>query len=341
MLTGGEALEDYAENRAKREMTALLSNAPRRAHVIRGQKEVDVSVSSVKMGDKIVIRPGEVVPVDAVILDGSANFDESSLTGESLPEEKTVGTELLSGAINVDGTVTAKAVRADSESQYEQIVKLVRNAAASRAPFVRMADADLPEGMMVYVELLDSEGNTVGDNTYLITPDSNGQVVLDGLDPSVVRSVSFAYYHPNYPEQFMSELQTEEVAYECWAKEVTPIAPTATTVCGANNDAMALPEIDGVTYSLVGWINGVLHVTATANDGYMFPEGVTTSWTFNDANTTCPQVLGDTTVAPSLPAPKLEDTGTNPIVVLMVSLTTIGTAVGVMLRRKQFADEVN
>lgn len=140
MLTGGEALENYAENRAKREMSSLLNNAPRTAHIIRGQKEFDVPVKEVKTGDKIVIRPGEVVPVDAVIVDGQANFDEASLTGESMPEEKSVGAELLSGAINLDGTVTAKALRAAADSQYEQIVKLVRQAAASKAPFVRMAD---------------------------------------------------------------------------------------------------------------------------------------------------------------------------------------------------------
>ena len=140
MLTGGEALEDYAENRAKREMTALLDNAPRKAHLLRGSKTIDVSVKDVKMGDKIIIRAGEVVPVDAVILDGSANFDEASLTGESIPEERKKGDEILSGAVSMDGTVTARALRASSESQYEQILKLVRQAAASKAPFVRMAD---------------------------------------------------------------------------------------------------------------------------------------------------------------------------------------------------------
>ena len=140
MLSGGEALEDFAGNRAKREMTALLDNAPRTAHVIRGRAEVDVPVKQVKTGDKIVIRPGEVVPVDATILEGRASFDESSLTGESVPEEKSIGMELLSGAVSLDGTVTAKALRASADSQYEQIVKLVRSAAASKAPFVRMAD---------------------------------------------------------------------------------------------------------------------------------------------------------------------------------------------------------
>jgi len=140
MLTGGEALEDYAENRAKREMSALLNNAPRHAHVLRGQKEFDIPAKDVKQGDKIVVRPGEVVPVDAIIIEGQASFDEASLTGESLPEEKSVGAEVLSGAVNLDGTITAKALRSAADSQYEQIVKLVRQAAASKAPFVRMAD---------------------------------------------------------------------------------------------------------------------------------------------------------------------------------------------------------
>ncbi len=140
MLTGGEALEDYAENRAKREMTALLDNAPTKAHILKGGKEIDVPAKDVRQGDKIIIRPGEVVPVDAEILEGTSTFDESSLTGESVPEVRTVGAEVLSGAVNVEGRVVAKALRPASESQYEQIIKLVREAAASKAPFVRMAD---------------------------------------------------------------------------------------------------------------------------------------------------------------------------------------------------------
>ncbi len=140
MLTGGEALEDYAEERAKTELTALLERAPTKAHVQRGRKLIDVPVSSLRAGDKIVIKPGEVVPVDAVILEGVASFDESSLTGESLPEIKKPGQELLSGSINMDGLITAKALRSAEDSQFEQIIKLVRSAEASKAPFVRMAD---------------------------------------------------------------------------------------------------------------------------------------------------------------------------------------------------------
>lgn len=140
MLTGGEALEDYAENRAKTELNALIKKVPKRAHLLRGRKVVDVAVSSVQVGDKIVIRPGEQVPVDAVIIEGAASFDESSLTGESLPAVRKKNEELLSGSINLDGVVTARALHISSESQFEQIIKLVKSASSSRSPFVRLAD---------------------------------------------------------------------------------------------------------------------------------------------------------------------------------------------------------
>lgn len=140
MLTGGESLEDYAEHRAKRELDALLSRAPQKARVLRGRKEIEVRVSEVRVGDKVVIRPGEVVPVDATILEGVASFDESSLTGESLPQVRKTGESILSGSINMDGSIVVHALHAAADSQYEQIIKLVKAAANSKAPFVRMAD---------------------------------------------------------------------------------------------------------------------------------------------------------------------------------------------------------
>ncbi len=140
MLTGGESLEDYAEHRAKSELDALLKHAPQIAHVIRKGKTVDVKVSELKIGDKIIIKAGEVVPVDCKILEGTASFDESSLTGESLPQTKQLGDELLSGSTNIDGVITARALATADDSQYQQIIKLVRSAAASQAPFVRLAD---------------------------------------------------------------------------------------------------------------------------------------------------------------------------------------------------------
>ncbi|MDL2341739.1 MAG: heavy metal translocating P-type ATPase [Patescibacteria group bacterium] len=140
MLTGGEALENYAEHRARRELDSLLRKAPQQAHLLKNRKTVTVRVSQLRIGDKIIIKPGELVPVDAVILDGSASMDESSLTGESLPIAKTVGDTLLSGSINSDGVLTAQAVASAADSQYQQIIKLVRSAAASQAPFVRLAE---------------------------------------------------------------------------------------------------------------------------------------------------------------------------------------------------------
>jgi heavy metal translocating P-type ATPase len=140
MLTGGESLENYAEHRARSELDSLLKHAPQKAHVVHKGKITDVLVSQLHVGDRILIKPGEVVPVDAVILEGIASFDEASLTGESLPQSKQVADQLLSGSFNLDGSVTAKATATAEDSQYQQIIKLVRGAASSQAPFVRLAD---------------------------------------------------------------------------------------------------------------------------------------------------------------------------------------------------------
>ncbi len=140
MLTGGETLEDYAQTRARTELNALLGSAPKKAHVMRGRKTVDIRVSQVRVNDKLIVKAGEIVSVDGIILEGTANFDESSLTGESLPVAKKVGDEVLSGSISVDGAVIVRTLRVAEDSQFEQIIKLVRAAASSKSPFVRLAD---------------------------------------------------------------------------------------------------------------------------------------------------------------------------------------------------------
>lgn len=140
MLTGGEALEDYAENRAKAELSSLLDNTPKTARILRGRKVLEVKASQVKVGDKVLVKPGEVVSVDGVIIEGNSSFDESSLTGESLPVNKQAGETILSGAIVVDGTITIRAIHTSEDSQYEQIIKLVKTASSTQSPFVRLAD---------------------------------------------------------------------------------------------------------------------------------------------------------------------------------------------------------
>lgn len=140
MLTGGEALEDYAERRAKKELSSLLERKPKKAHILKGGKTIDVKISAVKVGDSVVILPGEVVPVDGKVIDGVSAFDESDLTGESMLVTKNPGDTLMSGSINSEGAITITATHTAEDSQYQQIIKLVKTAAASQAPFVRLAD---------------------------------------------------------------------------------------------------------------------------------------------------------------------------------------------------------
>lgn len=140
MLTGGEALESYANNRAKRELDALLARAPQLAHRIEGQAIVEVRAEDVRPGDLLLVRPSEVVPVDAVLHSDATTVDQSSLTGESVPVEKARGDALLSGSINGQTAVEVVATASAADSQYQQIVALVAEAAASKAPVVRLAD---------------------------------------------------------------------------------------------------------------------------------------------------------------------------------------------------------
>ncbi|MEO6826129.1 MAG: heavy metal translocating P-type ATPase [Microbacteriaceae bacterium] len=141
MLSGGEALEDYAADRAGRELNALLRRAPQVAHLaVENEALRDVPVAEVRAGDRLLVRAGEVVPVDGVLESSLGSFDESQLTGESLPVDRVKGEGVLSGAVNgaTPVTITASAVAADS--QYQRIVQLVSEAAESRAPLVRLAD---------------------------------------------------------------------------------------------------------------------------------------------------------------------------------------------------------
>jgi heavy metal translocating P-type ATPase len=141
MLTGGEALEDAAAHRAKRQLTTLLDNVPTLAHQVTDSGSiVDVAISDVAPGDRLVVRPGEIVPVDSVLNSDAGVFDESSLTGESLPVERGRGETILSGATNGQHAVYVVAVRSAKDSEYQAIVALVEQATSSKAPLVRLAD---------------------------------------------------------------------------------------------------------------------------------------------------------------------------------------------------------
>ncbi|MCQ9165545.1 hypothetical protein [Arthrobacter sp. STN4] len=141
MLYGGSALEDYATARAKGELSALLDRVPQTAHREQpGGKLEDVAATQIVPGDVLVLRPAEVVPVDGRLLSAAGSFDESAITGESLPVELVRGGSVLSGSGNGAAAVRLAATAAAEHSQYSRIVALVRVAAASGAPVVRLAD---------------------------------------------------------------------------------------------------------------------------------------------------------------------------------------------------------
>ena len=140
MSTGGETLEDYATGQASKELRSLLNNTPRIANKLINGKITEVNVDDLKIGDIVLIKPGQQVPVDGEIVKGESNFDQSSLTGESVPIAKKPGDDLMSGSVNGDAAVQMKVTKAAKDSEYQSIVALVKSSQAQPAKFVKMAD---------------------------------------------------------------------------------------------------------------------------------------------------------------------------------------------------------
>ncbi|HEY8953424.1 MAG TPA: heavy metal translocating P-type ATPase [Candidatus Dormibacteraeota bacterium] len=140
MLAGGEALERYADRLARRELTALMSRAPRVGHRYSGRLLTTVPISEVRQGDLLLVKPGEVVPVDGALSGSAAVLDEAALTGESIPVEKQDGDSVRSGSLNAGPPFDLRAQTTAEESTYAGIVRLVRESQSSKAPFVRLAD---------------------------------------------------------------------------------------------------------------------------------------------------------------------------------------------------------
>jgi heavy metal translocating P-type ATPase len=140
MLATGRALEDYAASRAERELSSLLRRAPRQAYRIEGGEVVAVPVEEVRPGQTLVLREADVIPVDGVVTRGVALLDESALTGESRLVERRMGERVNSGTVNAGSSFEMRATAAVEESTYAGIIRLVRAAQQSKAPFVRLAD---------------------------------------------------------------------------------------------------------------------------------------------------------------------------------------------------------
>jgi P-type E1-E2 ATPase len=140
MQTGGETLEALAEGRASAAVRELEAAAPRIAHRLADGRTEDVAVEDVRVGDLLLVRPGELVPCDGVVVDGVSTLDVSRLTGEPLPRDAGAGTEVASGYGNGPGSLRMRATARARESQYARIVQLVRSAQAEKAPIQRLAD---------------------------------------------------------------------------------------------------------------------------------------------------------------------------------------------------------
>jgi heavy metal translocating P-type ATPase len=140
MQTGGEALDAYAVARASNAVAALEADAPRTAHRLSAGRVADIKADDIAPGDDLLVRPGELVPADGVVIDGASHVDTSRLTGEPMPVRASVGLRVYSGSFNQEGALTIRAERRSQESQYARIVELVRSAQASKSPLQRTAD---------------------------------------------------------------------------------------------------------------------------------------------------------------------------------------------------------
>lgn len=140
MQSGGEALEAYGLKRASSSLEALLARAPRSALRKRDETLETIDVKEVQIGDILVVRPGDLIPVDGTIVQGGAEIDESALTGEPLARSKTAEDFVFSGTVDVNGAFEMRASKTSQESQYQKIVELVKKAQMEKAPIQRLAD---------------------------------------------------------------------------------------------------------------------------------------------------------------------------------------------------------
>ncbi|HVU14555.1 MAG TPA: heavy metal translocating P-type ATPase, partial [Phototrophicaceae bacterium] len=140
LITLGKLLEARAKGQTSAAIKKLMNLAPRTALLLRGDQEVEIPVDEIVVGDRLVVRPGERVPVDGLVIDGNSSVDESMLTGESLPVSKRVGQSVIGATVNKNGRLVIEATRVGAQTTLAQIVRLVEQAQGSKAPIQRIAD---------------------------------------------------------------------------------------------------------------------------------------------------------------------------------------------------------
>ena len=140
LITVGKLLESYSKGKTTNALKELINLAPKMATVIREGKELFVPASAVKKGDIFIVKPGESIPVDGIIIEGSSAVNETALTGESIPVDKSDGTEVYTGTINLSGFLKCEATKVGEDTTLSKIIKMVSDAAASKAPIAKIAD---------------------------------------------------------------------------------------------------------------------------------------------------------------------------------------------------------
>lgn len=136
----GKSLEAVSKGRTSEAIKKLMGLAPKTAIVIQNDKEIEIPIEEVEVGDIILVKPGEKIPVDGEVLEGLTSVDESMLTGESIPVEKKAGDKVIGASINKNGSIRFKATKVGSDTALSQIIKLVEDAQGSKAPIAQMAD---------------------------------------------------------------------------------------------------------------------------------------------------------------------------------------------------------
>ena len=140
LITFGKYLETKSKGKTGEAISKLINLAPKTAIVIRNEKELEVKTEEIVLGDIIVIKPGASIPIDGVVIEGSSSIDQSSITGESIPVEKQIGDNVVSGTINKNGILKVKATKIGENTTLSQIIKLVEHASNSKAPISKIAD---------------------------------------------------------------------------------------------------------------------------------------------------------------------------------------------------------
>jgi P-type Cu+ transporter len=140
LITLGKYFEALSKGKTSEAIKKLMGLAPKTATILKDGEEVVISVDEVQVGDIVIVKPGEKMPVDGVVVEGTTSVDEAMLTGESIPVEKTVGSKIIGASINKNGTIRYEATKVGKDTALSQIIKLVEDAQGSKAPIAKMAD---------------------------------------------------------------------------------------------------------------------------------------------------------------------------------------------------------